>query len=164
MQIRTLLLLIILVAIAVFATANWNAFMAPTALSLGFAEFQAPLGLIMLGLIILLTFLFLAFVVYLQATVLLETRRHAKELQVQRELADKAEASRFSELRTYLQAELGKLYADIAQSRSEILARVELSEQVLSTAVEQAGTSLSAYIGEMEDRLEQNTGEAPRPD
>ena len=94
MKIRTLFLLIVVVVIIVFAALNWSAFMAPTTLSLGFATVQAPLGLIMLGLLVFLTGLFLVFVVYLQTSSLLETRRHARELQANRELADQAEASR----------------------------------------------------------------------
>ena len=96
MQIRTLLMLVVLGAIVLFAALNWSSFMAPTTMSLGFAAVQAPLGLILLGLMALLTALFLVFVVYLQTSVLLETRRHARELQTQRELADQAEASRFT--------------------------------------------------------------------
>ena len=48
-----------------------------------------------------------AYVLSLQGSVLLETRRHTKELQAQRELADKAEASRFTELGTAMRAEFG---------------------------------------------------------
>ena len=125
MPLRTVLLLIVLAAIALFAALNWSAFLAPTTLSLGFAQVQAPLGLIMLGLIALLTALFLGYLVYLQTTVLLESRRHAKELQAQRELADQAEASRVTELRAYLDARLSEVE-----------------------------NSLGAQLGEMRDRLE----------
>jgi uncharacterized integral membrane protein len=122
---RSVALLIILAAIALFALLNWSAFLAPTTLSLGFAQVQAPLGLIMLGLIAILTALFLGYLLYLQTTVLFDARRHAKELQAQRELADQAEASRFTELRTHLETRL--------------------------TEVE---NSLGAQLGEMRDRLE----------
>jgi uncharacterized integral membrane protein len=127
MPLRTVVLLVILVAVAIFAALNWSAFMAPTTLSLGVAQIQAPLGLIMLGLVAVLTTLFLLYVVYLQTSVLLEARRHAKQLQVQRELADQAEASRFTELRTYLESRLSELE-----------------------------NSLSAHIGELRDRLERS--------
>jgi len=125
MPLRTVLLLIVLAAIALFAALNWSAFLAPTTLSLGFAQVQAPLGLIMLGLIAILTAVFLGYLVYLQSTVLLESRRHAKELQAQRELADQAEASRFTELRSHLDSRLSEIE-----------------------------NSLSAQLGEMRDRLE----------
>jgi len=123
-MLRTLILLIVFIAVVIFAVLNWSAFMAPTTLSLGVAQVQAPLGLIMLGLVALLAALFLLYVVYLQTTVLLETRRHAKELQAQRELADQAEASRFTELRGYLETRLGELEnslsAHIGEMRGEM--------------------------------------------
>jgi uncharacterized integral membrane protein len=125
MPLRSVALLIILAAIAAFALLNWSAFLAPTTLSLGFGQVQAPLGLIMLALIAILTALFLGYLLYLQTTVLFEARRHARELQAQRELAAQAEASRFTELRSYLETRLTELE-----------------------------NSLGAQIGEMRDRLE----------
>ncbi len=157
MKIRTLFLLIIVAAIAAFATLNWNAFMTPTTLSLGFATVQAPLGLIMLGLLVFLTGLFLVFVVYLQTSVLLETRRHTRELQANKELANQAEASRFTELRGFLEAEL-KRQADLdAESREALLARLDQLDRDLRAMVEESTNTLSAYIGELEDRVEKGT-------
>ncbi len=154
MKIRTLFLLIIVAAIAAFAALNWNAFMTPTTLSLGFATVQAPLGLIMLGLLVFLTGLFLVFVVYLQTSVLLEARRHARELQANKELADQAEASRFTELRGFLEAEL-KRQADLdAESRATLLARIDQLDRDLRAMIEESANTLSAYIGELEDRIE----------
>lgn len=154
MKLRTLVLLLILLAIAAFAALNWSTFIAPTDLSLGVTTVRVPLGLLMLGLLILLTLLFLLYVVYLQTSALLESRRLSKEVQAHRELADQAEASRFTELRQFLEAELSKHAALHAESRAAVLARVEQLAQELRTAVEQSGNTLSAYIGELEDRLE----------
>lgn len=75
MKARTLLLLLALGAIAAFTALNWSAFMTPTPLSLGVAGVQAPLGLVMLGLVAFLAALFLVFVVYLQTSGLMEDRR-----------------------------------------------------------------------------------------
>lgn len=154
MKIRTIFLLMVLVAIAVFAMLNWNAFMIPTTLSLGVAVVQAPLGLVMLGLLVFLTALFLLFVAYMQASVLFETRRHERDLRANRELADNAEASRFTELRVFLEAEM-KRQADLhAESRVVIIERVDRLDHDLRSALEEAGNTLGAYIGELEDRLE----------
>ncbi|MHB1184966.1 MAG: LapA family protein [Desulfobulbia bacterium] len=154
MKVRTLLLLLTVVAIAVFTALNWNAIMAPATLSLGIANVQAPLGLVMLGLVAFLAALFLVFVVYLQTSVLLEARRHARELQANRELADQAEASRFTELRGFLEAELTRQAGLDAESRVVVLARLDQLDRDLRSAVEQSGNTLAAYIGELEDRLE----------
>ena len=154
MKISTLFLIIIVAAIAAFAVLNWGTFMAPTVLSLWFATFQAPLGLVMLGLLAFLTGLFLLFVVYLQTSVLLETRRHARELQANKELASQAEASRFTELRGFLEGELKK-QADLdTESRAAVLERLDQLDGDLRSVVEESVNTLSAYIGELEDRLE----------
>ena len=154
MKVRTLFLLLTVAAIAVFTALNWSAFMAPATLSLGVANVQAPLGLVMLGLVAFLAALFLVFVVYLQTSVLLEARRHARELQANRELADQAEASRFTELRGFLEAELKREAGLNAESRVVVLARLDQLDRDLRSAVEQSGNTLAAYIGELEDRLE----------
>lgn len=135
MRIRTLILLIALCLIALFAALNWTVFTTPTTLSLGVTDIQAPLGLVMLVFIAVLTALFLVFVITLQTSVLLETRRQAKELQASKALAEQAEASRYTELRAYLATELTRVERD------------------LHAAIEASGNTLAAYIGELEDRL-----------
>lgn len=153
MKLPTLLLMFVLTGIVAFAVVNWNVIMAPTTVSLLVADIQAPLGLIMLGLTALVTVLFLIYLAYLQTTVLLDARRHSRELQTQRELADKAEASRFTDLHGYLDTELRKLGEQVAESRTGVTGRLERTEQELRAVIEQSGNSLAAYIGEIDDRL-----------
>ena len=135
-MVRALVFSLVLVLIALFALVNWDAFAALTPLSLGFTTVQAPLGMIMLGLVVLLCVVFIVWVIALQANSLMDARRQAKELHAQRDLADKAEASRFTELRTELMARLDRL-----QDESRF-------------AVEQSGNAVAAHRGELEDRLE----------
>ncbi|MBO3713257.1 MAG: LapA family protein [Candidatus Accumulibacter sp.] len=162
MKLRTIILLLTLGTIAAFSLLNWNAFITPTTLSLGLTEVQAPLGVIMLGVVAFLTAFFLVFVVYMQASAIFDSRRHAQELQVNRELADKAEASRFTELHNFLETELQKLGANrdarssLATDHQVILDRLDRLEKELFLAVEQSGKSLAASIGELEDRLERS--------
>ena len=164
MHLRTLLVLLVLGILAVFAAVNWDSFLAPTTLSLLFATIQAPLGLVMLGFTALLTALFLLFIAYLQASLLMDSRRHARELQAQRTLADQAEASRIAELRGYLEVELLKLAGTITESRVAAETRLDRLDQDLRSVVEQAGNTLAAYIGELEDRLERGrTGTDSHP-
>ena len=153
MRTRTLLLLVVLIAIGVFAAINWTAIVAPTTLSLLVTDVQAPLGLIMLGVTALVTLLFLLFVVYLQTSVHLDTRRHTRELQGQRELADKAEASRFTELRAFLETELRKLEEQSGTAQANMAARLDQVQRELGATILHTENSLSAYIGELEDRL-----------
>ena len=158
MYLRTLLILVVLGLIAMFSALNWGAFIAPTVLSLGFTTLEAPLGLILLGIVALLTLLFLVYITYLQSTVLLESRRHARELQLQRDLAEQAEASRFNQLRNLLETELEKLAADTEQSKSLLLTRLEQLDRDFRAALEQTANSLAAYIGELEDKVESSAG------
>lgn len=154
MKLFTLPLLLILTAIAGFAVLNWNIFITPTQLSLGFTTAQIPLGLVMLGLLAFLTALFLVFLLYLETSALLEARRHTRELQASRELAEQAEASRFTELRNFIEAEILKLTNLHTESESKAVAKIEQVENNLRVTIEQAGNTLAAYIGELEDRLE----------
>ncbi|MPZ74918.1 MAG: LapA family protein [Deltaproteobacteria bacterium] len=160
MYLRTLFILALLGLVAVFSALNWSAFTTPTTLSIGFITFEAPLGLILLAIVALLTLLFLVYTAYLQSTVILESRRHARELQIQRELAEQAEASRFSQLRSLLQAELQNLAGQTDQSKTALLTKLDQMERDLRAALEQTGNSLAAYIGELEDRFEKSAGKS----
>ncbi|HXT55602.1 MAG TPA: LapA family protein [Candidatus Eisenbacteria bacterium] len=167
MYLRTLLIVLVLGVVVVFALLNWSVFTAPTTLSIGFTTFEAPLGLILLGAIGALTLLFLIYLVYLQATALMESRQYSRELKNQRELADRAEESRFTELRSSLETELRRIGDQMADSNAVINTRLDGLAHELRSAIEQSTNSLSAYIGEIEDRLERTGGslkENPRRD
>ena len=99
MNIRTFFLFLTIGLIALLAAFNWNALITPSDVSLGVTDVQAPLGILLLALTGLLAVFFVVYVLWMQGRVLLEARRHATEMQAQRDLADKAEASRFTELR-----------------------------------------------------------------
>ena len=149
MKAYSISLLVILALLGIFTALNWGTLVTPTAVSLGVAVVNVSLGLVLLGFLAIITALFLAFVVYLQTSALLETRRYSRELQASRELADKAEASRFTELRSALEAE-----------RLTVVARIDQVRQELQTSIDQSGNTLAAYIGELEDRL-QTPGSTP---
>ena len=153
MRIRSLFLLFVLTLIGAFTALNWQVFLANSPVSLGIATVQAPLGLVMLGLLFFVVAYFLVYVLYLQSTVLFDARRHAKELQTNRELADKAEASRFTELRGFLDAGLKQRAEQDRAAQQAVMVRIDALEKALRASVEQSGNSLSAYIGELEDRL-----------
>lgn len=133
---RTFTFALIMLFTGLFALLNWDAFTAFTTLSVAFATVQAPLGLIMLALVAFLCVLFALWVISMQASVLIEARRQARELQLQRDIADKAEASRFAELRT------------------ELLARLDRLQEDSRRVVEQGENAVAAHIGEFADRLE----------
>ena len=154
MKVRTLLLLLVLLAIVLFAALNWTVFTTPATLSLLVATIEAPLGVIMLGLLVLLTLVFSIFAGYMQTSTLLDARQQTKALEAQRKLADQAEASRITEMQNLLNSALLRLEQQMAESRQASSARLDRLEQDLRAAVTQEGTTLSAYIGQLEDRLD----------
>jgi uncharacterized integral membrane protein len=157
MKIRAILLLLVFFVIAVFAAVNWTAFTTPTTLSFVATSVEAPLGLILLGLMALLTIVFLAFASFLQTSVLLEARQHARELKAQRELAEKAETSRYTELRALLETRLLHLEDQSREVQAGVVKRLDQLDGEMRLALEQTGNTLAAYIGELEDRM---TGES----
>ena len=161
MNARTLAIAIALFLLAVFALLNWSAFSTPTALTLGFAEVQAPLGLVMLVVTNIVSGLFLVYIVYQQTGTILESRRYEKELRANRELADKAEASRFTELRAYLASELGRLQSQRAAESQQVGARMEQLEERLQQRMDESARGLSAHLGEVEDKLDRVIASKP---
>ena len=75
MSLRSLLLLLIGIAILAFVGVNWVAITTPTQLSLLFTEIEAPLGLVMLGMLVGVACVFVIMIAYIQGTVLVSCRR-----------------------------------------------------------------------------------------
>ena len=146
MNFRTAILLLVVAAIAALAALNWAALSALSMVSLGVAAFEAPLGLIMLALTALLGVFFIAYVLSLQGSVLLENRRHGKEMLAQRELADKAEASRFTDLRLFLETQH-------AQAQAQLLGRIDLLETHLTARAQDSDNNTAAYVGQLEHQM-----------
>ena len=153
MPLRTVMLLLLALVLAVFVAVNWTAFMTPTVLSLIVTSVQAPLGLVMLVITGLLAALFLGYALYLQGSVLLETRRMTRDLQSQRQLADQAEASRFTELRGTLETRLDQLATTLADDRTRHAAEMARFSDELKLALDHAANGLAAQVGELEDRM-----------
>jgi hypothetical protein len=156
MNLRAFSLTLVLthVLLAAFTALNWVALAAPIALSLGFADVSASLGMVMLGFTAAISGLFIVYIVILQAGTILEARRLTKEVKAQRELADTAEASRFTELRTLLDGELRRIEAQGAASNREFGARIEQSERSMQDKLTESTRTVSAYLGEIEDKLD----------
>lgn len=157
MRFFTLLLLLILTVTGAIASLNWAAFVAPSDLSLGFTVVHIPLGLLLLGLLVCITVLFLLYVVYLQTSSLLETRRLSRKLEANIALAEKAEASRFTELRSALESEMIKQANRENESRAALLTRIDLLSKELNVSVGQSTNTMAAHIGEFEDRFVKTT-------
>ena len=137
MRVRSVVLIVLLVLIALFAALNWAVISQSTALDLGLMQVQGPLGVVLLGFTALVAVAFVVYVLYMQTGVLFDARRQSKEIEQQRSLADQAELSRFTELRAYMQGEL--IAADQARQAQEakLLARIDRLEATVAAALEQ---------------------------
>ena len=147
-------IVVLLLALGGFVALNWATFNTATGLSLGFTTVQAAPGLILLAAIGLVCLLFMGYILVEQAAQMVASRRLSKELQAQRDLADKAEASRFTEMRGFVEAELRRLderSAAAARGAGEQFAQLQ---QQLQNKLDEATRSLSAYIGEVDDKLD----------
>jgi uncharacterized integral membrane protein len=150
MRFRTLFVIVLVAVIAIFAALNWEIFTTATKLSLGIATVDAPLGLVMLLLLVGVVLLFAGYMAVWQAALLVESRRHAKELQAQRALAEEAEASRLTELRGALTQATQNLERRFDEVRDSF--RNELRDGI---------NSLAAMIGEIDDRLKRDAADRP---
>jgi len=150
MSVRSLLVVIVLGLLAIFTVVNWGTFITPTHLSLVVTSVEAPLGLVMLGFTAVLAAVLLAYALKVQINALSDARRQSEELRRQRELADQAEASRFTELRQYLEQEL----ASVKQAQQD-------SEQRFRDELATSTNTLAACIGEVDERLERQSPTPP---
>ncbi len=139
MSVRTIVVAVAFGLLVLFALINWSAFVAPTHLSLLVTSIDAPLGLIMLGITALISAVLLSLVLKLHITTLADSRQQSAELRTQRELANQAEASRFTELQKYIETQIKTL-------------REELTG---------ATNTLAACIGEIDERIERQMPTPP---
>lgn len=161
MKILGPLIFVGLILLGVFALANWSVLSAPTTLSFVAFSLEAPLGLVLLGTILVFVALFTVYVLVLRTSMLMDTRRHANELRDQHQLAEKAEASRLSELRSQLEREFAQVRETAEKAHADLGIRVDGMEQALRNAIEESSRSLSAYIGEVEDKLDRGLARPP---
>ena len=158
MRIRTLLLIIGIVLVAAFAALNVDEFTRTSVLSLGFTTVQVPLGLVMLALLVATMLVFLATTIYIQSAHLIETRQYARELSTQRALADKAEVSRFTELRHYIEIQVAASQQREAATATVHNERLAQAQAALLSRLDVSDNTTAAYLGQLEDRLERGSG------
>jgi len=159
MRARMVLLVVAILLVAGFAALNWSEVIRPAPLLFGPVVMDAPLGAILLGLLAVAVLVFALAAGTMRTHSLVESRRHAKEMEAQRLLADKAEASRFTELRQYLDENLRELRERDALFTSEW-------QRELRAQTETTNRMLAARLNELEHRLEarfERMGGAGRP-
>jgi uncharacterized integral membrane protein len=156
-----IVVLLALVLLGAFAQANWSLLVAPATISfLGFSS-EGPLGVVVLGAALLPAALLAVYALTLRTAMLVEARRHGRQLQAQRELAEHAEASRLAELRAQLDQDMTELKTSLRESADQAAQRIDWLENSLLGALTETTNVLSAYVGEVDDKLSRKLPELP---
>jgi hypothetical protein len=158
MRTRTILLVVAILLVAGFAALNWSEVVRSSPLSFGVMVTDAPIGLILLGLLFLTLLLFLGSAAAMRTQTLMDYRTQQKTLEAQRDLADKAEASRFTDLRTHLDQHLRDMRERDAIAASEFDKAMLQSRREVQSQMDQMNRMIAARLNEIEQRL---TGTRP---
>lgn len=161
MRSRSILLVVAILLVAGFAALNWSEVIRPSPLLFGLFVADAPLAAILLALLALATVAFILSAGTIRTQSLLESREHHKTLEAQRALADKAEASRFTDLRQHLDTQLRELRERDNIASSESTKQILEGQRELRAHLEQTNRTLAARISEMEHRLENRFERVP---
>ena len=143
MKMLSTLLLLIIVAITGLALLNWDALSVVTAVSVGLTIFEAPWGCSCWG------SLHCWLSCWWPTCCLCKARYCSKrvaipKMQAQRELADKAEASR-TELRAFLEQQQ-------SQAHAALLNRLDNMETRLTARAQESDNTTAAYVGHLEQK------------
>ncbi|OZA26098.1 MAG: hypothetical protein B7X91_10770 [Hydrogenophilales bacterium 17-64-11] len=154
-----IVILVVLLLLAVFSLANWSVLSSPATLSFIVFDVEGPLGVILLGAMLIVVGLFILYALALRTNMLIESRHHNQELQAQRKLAETAEASRLIELRTQIERE----FADVRATVRELSEQIDRNEQSVKQSLDEAANGLAALVAEADDKIDRalarNTGE-----
>ncbi|GGJ58879.1 LapA family protein [Deinococcus roseus] len=130
------LMVIGLVLLAIFTVANFDALMAPHTLNLFWiSSYMVPMGILLVILIALITIGYALAVTFIDLRSKAEINRYLKQMEQMRTAIDQAEASRFTQLREY-----------IDQQMAGLASRVE-------SRVDRVRDELAADIGQLEDAV-----------
>lgn len=154
-----IVILVVLLLLAVFSLANWSVLSSPATLSFIVFDVEGPLGVILLGAMLIVVGLFILYALALRTNMLIESRHHNQELQAQRKLAETAEASRLIELRTQIERE----FVDVRATVRELSEQIDRNEQSVKQSLDEAANGLAALVAEVDDKIDRalarNTGE-----
>ena len=151
MRIRMTLLLVATLLTAVFVALNWPEFVRPTPVSLGVTIVDMPLPLILLVALLLALLAGMGNAAWNDARHDRELGLHMRELQAQRNLADKAEASRFTELRHYMDLQVTEARQREAVNYEALQATLIKGQRDMQTSVEMMAARLATQTRPLPD-------------
>ena len=134
---RIVFIVLIAALAVVIAALNWPEVTRNAPLDFGVLTATVPLGAVLLTLLGVVLAVFLVSSAIHESRYLLDHRRHSRALQAQRELAEKAEASRFTDLRQQSDVQLRELRAQIDRMHQALSARLaQIEARMPATQVE----------------------------
>jgi hypothetical protein len=142
MRFKLIFALIVVAWILPFLLVNRAMIAAPARVNFIFGSVDASFGLLVLGVCVPIVLAVIVYAGIWQSSVIIETRRQARELQAQRTLADNAEASRITELGTMLRGEIAGLDQRLQSAIESLRGEFHDTER-----------SIAAILGEMDDRI-----------
>jgi hypothetical protein len=149
---RVLFIVLAVLVTAAVATFNWPEITRSQSLDFGLFTTTAPLGLILLVILGLVLAVFLVSSSIQESRYLLDHRRHSRALHEQRELAEKAEASRFTNLREHLDNHLRESRHRESLMATEFEKRLMQSHQELRAQVERLHQMVASRLDALDTR------------
>lgn len=156
---RIVFIVIAALVVAAFAALNWPEFNRAEPLSFGVTTATVPLGLVMLTLIGIVLAVFLVSSAIQESRYLLDHRRHSRALQAQRELAEKAESSRFTELRQHLDSHVRDSRQRDQIVATEVEKRLMHSHNELRAHFDRMFNAVLSRMSDIDARLSANHAE-----
>lgn len=154
MRARLLFIIVAILLVAGFAAQNWPEFQRTAPLNFGVVVSNAPLGVLLLGVLLVSLLAFLISSAAQESRHLMEHRRQAKSLETQRDLAERAEASRFTDLRKHIDTQLREGRQREAIGVTDFEKAMVQSQRELRTQLEQMNRTLATQLAELESRLD----------
>lgn len=154
MRARVVFIVLALLVVGGVAALNWPEFTRTEPMNFGLFTSEGSVGLFMLvafGVTILVMLLGSAMQ---ESRFMLESNRQAKALQAQRDLADKAEASRFTDLRQHIDMHLRENRQREAIAATEFEKAMVQSQRELRTQLEQMSRSMDSRLADLQSRLD----------
>ncbi|MBG9386927.1 hypothetical protein [Caenimonas aquaedulcis] len=161
MRARLIFIVVVAFLAAAFAGLNWSEFNRAAPLSFGAFVTDASLGMVMLFLLGLTLLVFLLSSAVHESRFVLHSHRHTKALDAQRALAEKAEASRFTDLRAQLETHLRETRQRESIVSAEFEKTLQQNHRELRAQMEQMHRALATRLGELESRLDGRQALAP---
>jgi hypothetical protein len=154
MRARFVLLLVAILLVAGFAALNAQEIMRPSQLNFGIFQTEAPMGAILLGLLAVALLVFLASAAASAARMRAFETRYHRDLQAQRDLAEREEASRFTQLRQHFDDQLAATRLRDPIVSTEFERNMIQSQRELRQQLEHLHHTLATRLGELENRMD----------